>query len=487
MGLAKMFFNTYAGNSEINLKSSVSSASIKKQPKDSFESYLDRAEDKSYSKTENQKTSKTKSYETKSDADQSKEITKPENSDAEKSVGQSDPSQKEKAEDSKSVKKSELKKDDNSSVSEKAEDAQKLNEEIVKAIADKTGLSIDEINAALEKAGLEASDLIDANNLLSFMMALTDVESPIDLISVDGVKDIMSEIKNVFEESEKFADFASNQAKLEENLKTSEIKQTDIVKADENQTDISSEKLKTDTNAEITQAVSLEEVDLSETKNRYEKNSDKNFVYQEEKSADNLNVVVSASGAEKDDTGGFFQNQSFLSKGESSQVNVAGVVMDNITKALNEAVLRTESTKNVDTAEIIKQIIDKVKVGINKDVTELKISLKPEELGDVTLRIASHNGIVTAQITAESQRVKEIIEAGFNQLKQALSDAGVEVSQLEVNVGSGESDADFKNQYSANEKTSSRVSQIIAQSEQQEEVNYVKENEVVGANVNYTA
>lgn len=111
---------------------------------------------------------------------------------------------------------------------------------------------------------------------------------------------------------------------------------------------------------------------------------------------------------------------------------------------------KNESVKNVDTQEVINQIVDKIKVEVKSDVsTEIKLTLKPEHLGDVSMKIQTQNGIVTAQFIAESQRVKEVIEAGFDQLRESLQEQGVNISQLSVSVG----------QENANERQSWRTQQ----------------------------
>ncbi|MCL2707489.1 MAG: flagellar hook-length control protein FliK [Defluviitaleaceae bacterium] len=89
----------------------------------------------------------------------------------------------------------------------------------------------------------------------------------------------------------------------------------------------------------------------------------------------------------------------------------------------------------VNANDIINQIMSRVKLQAGEHFAELRLTLKPENLGDVTLRVMTLNGIVTAQFVAESQRVKEALESNFNQLKNALSEQGVNVAELSVSVG----------------------------------------------------
>lgn len=85
---------------------------------------------------------------------------------------------------------------------------------------------------------------------------------------------------------------------------------------------------------------------------------------------------------------------------------------------------------------IFGQITQKAKLLVTPGTTEMQIQLKPDFLGKMNLSITSENGVVTAKFNTESYRVKEIIEANLNTLKDSLAQQGVKVDQLVVNVSS---------------------------------------------------
>lgn len=68
-------------------------------------------------------------------------------------------------------------------------------------------------------------------------------------------------------------------------------------------------------------------------------------------------------------------------------------------------------------------------------VSQARISLYPENLGQVDVRITSHNGVVTAHLVAESWVAKQLLEAQLDQLRQMMQNQGMQVSKLEVSVG----------------------------------------------------
>jgi flagellar hook-length control protein FliK len=103
------------------------------------------------------------------------------------------------------------------------------------------------------------------------------------------------------------------------------------------------------------------------------------------------------------------------------------------------------TTNHVNRDDLFAQIVDKVKVLVNNGHSEMEISLKPEHLGKLQLKISVVDQVVTAKFTAESQQVKEVIETHLNQLRRNLQDTGVQVDQLMVSVGQQNNGNGFQN------------------------------------------
>jgi flagellar hook-length control protein FliK len=95
---------------------------------------------------------------------------------------------------------------------------------------------------------------------------------------------------------------------------------------------------------------------------------------------------------------------------------------------------QTQTAQAVNPADVINQIMSQIRVHTGEQVTEMRLTLRPESLGDIVLRVLTHNGIVTAQFIAESQRVREALESSFNQLRDALEEQGIRFSELSVSV-----------------------------------------------------
>ena len=117
-------------------------------------------------------------------------------------------------------------------------------------------------------------------------------------------------------------------------------------------------------------------------------------------------------------------------------------VADSSVKIQTEVIRQTAAAAPVNPTDVIEQILSQVKlVNLGGQVSEMRLTLKPESLGDIILRVMTQNGIVVAQFLAESQRVKETLESNFNQLRDSLEEQGIKFSELSVSVGGDGSEA----------------------------------------------
>lgn len=92
-------------------------------------------------------------------------------------------------------------------------------------------------------------------------------------------------------------------------------------------------------------------------------------------------------------------------------------------------------TVRPDPADIIRQVVARASLRGNGDGGEIRVQLKPEYLGELSLRVTLERGGVTAHLVTQSQAVKEALEAGVPQLKQALEGQGLRADRVAVSLG----------------------------------------------------
>lgn len=89
--------------------------------------------------------------------------------------------------------------------------------------------------------------------------------------------------------------------------------------------------------------------------------------------------------------------------------------------------------------DVLDQVTEKLEVSLFDNKSEMVIKLKPNDLGNVTVKISIENGVMNAKFLADSMKVKETLESNLNNLKETLKDQGLNVQDLSVSVDSGRS------------------------------------------------
>lgn len=101
-----------------------------------------------------------------------------------------------------------------------------------------------------------------------------------------------------------------------------------------------------------------------------------------------------------------------------------------------EAVEQGVQAKGQAQSRILEQVTEAVKTHFKADEfkSEMVMKLKPESLGNVSLKVSVEKGIVLAEFQVESQAVKQALESNLQDLRSALQDKGFNVFDLDVSV-----------------------------------------------------
>jgi len=91
---------------------------------------------------------------------------------------------------------------------------------------------------------------------------------------------------------------------------------------------------------------------------------------------------------------------------------------------------------------VMRQLVDKAIFGMKNGKSLIQISLKPELLGHLRMRISTENNQVAVRIITEVPMVKEIIESNLNQLRTDLQNQGLEIDKFNVYVDHGSTQND---------------------------------------------
>lgn len=99
-----------------------------------------------------------------------------------------------------------------------------------------------------------------------------------------------------------------------------------------------------------------------------------------------------------------------------------------------EAVREASSVWDVDTQDIMRQIMDYMKIQVKPGMSDLEMQLHPANLGTLQIHVASRGGALTASFVTQNEAVKAALESQMVQLKESFEAQGVKVEAIEVTV-----------------------------------------------------
>lgn len=88
-----------------------------------------------------------------------------------------------------------------------------------------------------------------------------------------------------------------------------------------------------------------------------------------------------------------------------------------------------------DVHQVADQIVEHTRLITKPQNTEMIIKLKPEHLGELTLKVVVENGVINASFHSNNAEVRNIIENSLPQLKQDLVNNGLKVDNVSVYAG----------------------------------------------------
>ena len=155
--------------------------------------------------------------------------------------------------------------------------------------------------------------------------------------------------------------------------------------------------------------------------------------------------------ASTENSTGATQEKSTTTPAESSGSNTASAQSDaSSTTSSNQAVsvnatsssasqaVQTTSTQapaEARTLTVAQQIVDQMQGAIQAGKSSIHIQLYPKELGGIELHLISGAHGVSVSVYTEQAETGKMLENQLSQLRQSLSEAGVKLSNLDINQG----------------------------------------------------
>lgn len=289
------------------------------------------------------------------------------------------------------------------------ENSNKMTQDVQNAVSDikekikKTmNVSDEDIESAMEQLGIIAEDLLDMQKLTDLVVALSgntdSLEFLTDADSVSMLNDILEYAKSVTDNLEDVY-----------NMDIDSIKEMLVSAKDDVKQSVKQSVVKEDAQPE----------ERPEATSQYELS---NVIAQKTKvQADNDNNA--------DDK----QQTHMSDKASVENENFTGNMAQNIQNAFSEII---DEVSNVNEADIVRQVVEQIKVTTGQQLSSIEIMLNPENLGKVHIAVTARQGVITAQLTAQNEQVKAALENQMTALKEHFNNQGVKVESVEITVQS---------------------------------------------------
>lgn len=327
---------------------------------------------------------------------------------------------------------------------EVSEQVMQFLQNVIEKISEEFNISAEEVIDGIKKLDLEVVDLFDVKNISKLVVSLSNQKEMSSLLLDDGISGL---IKEIFADAVKLSNSLKESFALTDEEFTKLLQKFDeAIKVEDFLVNKSMSEIKVDTDLvenEITKEVHVE--------------------------AKEVNKKVEDSGLNQE----FDKNSSNSEGKHNSNVYYEGISMESVMSKLQNVVETNSSIARTGISEaVMNQILDGISANVNSEMTSLELQLNPESLGKVNVTVSAKEGILTAQIVAQTEIAKEAIESQISVLKETFENQGLKVEEVEVTLASKSFDQNLSKE-SSNENGQSKSRRHISK-EELDEINGIR-------------
>ena len=305
-------------------------------------------------------------------------------------------------------------------------------------LMDKLGVSEDVLQSMMDALSLSDEDLLNDDNIKALVMLYYGISDSVELMmdeeAYQTLMDVVSAVETATTELceqagmtvEELQVFAELNANTTENADFTGMQLEETMDGEISMKEVSAvaSDVTTENGEGVTETADDIIVEVKKTPTDVTQSENKVAIVQEGASSENAENQNPMAGNQEEN--------SAMEDGEQNQT--IGNVQTTVQTIATENGVQTVFTRLTDALDMVKQIVEQIRVQITPDTTSMEMQLNPENLGKVTLNVSAKNGIITAQMTVENDAVKAAVESQMLQLKESLNNQGLKVEAIEVSV-----------------------------------------------------
>lgn len=356
---------------------------------------------------------------------------------------------------------------------------QKLEEfenQLEDVLKEKLGVSEEELAQAMETLGLTVLDLTEPANLAQLVMELTGSQDGSELLLSTQFQSLLVQVEEFSENlmtelnltPEEFSRFAEQLKVLQNDLPE------EILNTQEMQTEAEGQQTVNQGQEEIQviqdTPVETEAAEVAET---VQNGADAPEEPAEDGDMDETDAAVhrpknqesqEAAGQEmSEDTG--TRKETLHTKTEPGTEKTASqsqnhpvqyqTTVQTLDNGQQVEVVQTVTQSNIDMESLMRQISQMTKISVTQAQSSIEMQLNPANLGKVYLQVVAKEGVITAQLAAQNEAVKEALESQIVTLRENMAQQGMKVEAIEVTIASHE----FERNLEQNQQNASKEQQ----------------------------
>ncbi len=96
-----------------------------------------------------------------------------------------------------------------------------------------------------------------------------------------------------------------------------------------------------------------------------------------------------------------------------------------------------DQVSNAQSKELIIQVAERIQILLRQGKGEIRLQLKPDNLGRLEIRAVTTSNAIVARIATESNYVKSYLESNLQLLQQTLQDQGLRIERIHITLQNG--------------------------------------------------
>lgn len=360
--------------------------------------------------------------------------------------------------------------------------------EVKDVLEEKLNVSEEELVQAMEELGISILDLMDPAQLTQLVMELTGSQDASELLLNPDFQTLLSQVEGIFSQLAEGLNLTSEELQqLSEQL--SSLEQSPVEEEVFSQTAPADTEAQPETDVQQNAGQLKEEAADHAVPAEAEETEGSSILKTEQAAEDGTEQLKEpekqnqirqpekiTEGSQPESQTGSQTEEEFTGKQETSTAEAKNglpgtekdsrqtqISFQTTTQTIQNGVVETVQTvtqSQIDVESILRQISQMTKISVTQVQSSIEMQLNPEHLGKVYLQVVSKEGAITAQLAAQNEAVKEILESQVAVLKENMNQQGMKVEAIEVTIASHE----FERNLEENQQDAPKESQETAKS-----------------------